>query len=926
MKRLTKLLAKLCTIVVSAAMVLPMMNAVPVHAASDIPIDANHFPDANFRAIIATKTYDKDLNGYLSQYEIERIYNLHCENSNIYSIKGVEYLTYIQGLWCLGNHISSWDLSKNKNLVGIWCSQNDFTSLDFSMCPNLQWVYCFNCKLTSLNLKGNPEMAYVECNANPNLKSLDLSKNSKLENLFCSDCSLTSLNVSGCPLLCELACFNNQLTSLNLSNNKLLKRLDCWNNPNLGYVDVSMLTELNYFNCAKTGTTRVDVTHNTKLQWLVCSYNDQLKTLDLSKNPELASLHLDCNWRMTSLDLSKNPKLYYLQAFGLRSLDKLDISNNSRLIKAYKQGVYEACPKISNDVHSYTLKYGGSGDPLDNLLHCLVVDDDMPIITTGRVTADVPDSIIDTNDGHSGSETFATRAQAIQLLYELAGSPAVSGTSRFTDVSAYANYAKAVKWGQDNNICFGYPNICDDKFCPNELISRQDFALMAHRFAGIKKFGTAMDYGRTDWFDDYDQIDYYAWVPFTWAIQFNVLTTFEGVNMCYPHGRMTVAELNYGANKIFNLDGAASYSAIVNGNGTPGQGGTVYTPPTSSGSGSSSSGSSSSGSSTTVPGSGSWSGSTPTGSSSSTTSTVNSGVPKAPHTYTGSGASINYTTHVQNEGWQRYVYNGDMSGTEGKSLRLEGIAINIEAPFDLGVRYRTHVENIGWQNWVSDGQLAGTSGKSLRLEAIQIELTGAAKDHYDIYYRVHVENIGWQGWVKNGATSGTSGYGLRLEAIQIKLVPKGHPTNNVTYNTHVQNLGWQASVADGLTAGTTGKSLRLEGIHITANSAIGLGVQYRTHVQNIGWQKWVSDGQMAGTSGYSLRLEAIEIKLTGVNADKYDIYYRTHVENFGWTDWACNGQPCGSAGFGYRLEGIKIIVVPKGAPAPGSTAKPYYQR
>jgi len=83
------------------------------------------------------------------------------------------------------------------------------------------------------------------------------------------------------------------------------------------------------------------------------------------------------------------------------------------------------------------------------------------------------------------------------------------------------------------------------------------------------------------------------------------------------------------------------------------------------------------------------------------------------------------------------------------------------------------VQNIGWQDWVSDGELSGTSGKSLRLEAIQIKLTDEMAEQYDIYYRVHAQNYGWLDWAKNGAPAGTAGYSLRLEAIQIVLLPKG---------------------------------------------------------------------------------------------------------------------------------------------------------
>lgn len=133
-----------------------------------------------------------------------------------------------------------------------------------------------------------------------------------------------------------------------------------------------------------------------------------------------------------------------------------------------------------------------------------------------------------------------------------------------------------------------------------------------------------------------------------------------------------------------------------------------------------------------------------------------------------------YRTHVQNVGWQGWKYDGQISGTSGQSLRLEGIDIKMNnLGNDLGVEYQTHVQNIGWQGFKSDGQTSGTYGQSLRLEAIQIRLSGAAATDYDVYYRVHSQNYGWLDWTKNGGSSGTQGKSLRLEAIEIRVVPKG---------------------------------------------------------------------------------------------------------------------------------------------------------
>ena len=148
--------------------------------------------------------------------------------------------------------------------------------------------------------------------------------------------------------------------------------------------------------------------------------------------------------------------------------------------------------------------------------------------------------------------------------------------------------------------------------------------------------------------------------------------------------------------------------------------------------------------------------------------------------------SILYRSHVQNVGWQDWAQKGNMSGSQGQSLRLEGINIKLDGQQDLGLRYKTHVQNIGWQDWVNDGKLAGTEGRSLRLEAICIELTGENADLFDLYYQIHAQNIGWMGWAKNGQESGSAGYSYRLEAIKIVIVEAGAPAPGPTDNRFVQ--------------------------------------------------------------------------------------------------------------------------------------------
>lgn len=298
--------------------------------------------------------------------------------------------------------------------------------------------------------------------------------------------------------------------------------------------------------------------------------------------------------------------------------------------------------------------------------------------------------------------------------------------------------------------------------------------------------------------------------------------------------------------------------------------------------------------------------------------------------------SISYATHVQSYGWMNSVSNGKLSGTTGKSKRVEAVKIALHnAPYSGSLTYKTHVQGYGWMDSVKAGAISGTTGKAKRVEAIKINLTGDMAKHYDVYYRVHSQSYGWLGWAKNGQSAGTEGLSKRVEALQVVLVKKGQAAPGstqkpfvgklaVSYSAHVQSYGWMNTVKNGASAGTTGKSKRVEGIKIAlANAPYSGGVTYKTHVQSYGWMDSVSNGKVSGTTGKSKRVEAIQINLTGDMAKHYDIYYRVHSQTYGWLDWAKNGQSAGTEGLSKRVESIQIKLVEKGKKAPGSTAKPY---
>ena len=289
--------------------------------------------------------------------------------------------------------------------------------------------------------------------------------------------------------------------------------------------------------------------------------------------------------------------------------------------------------------------------------------------------------------------------------------------------------------------------------------------------------------------------------------------------------------------------------------------------------------------------------------------------------------SVSYKTRVQDEGWQDWKKDGELSGTAGQSKQVEAIAIELRNSLIHGdIKYRTYTQNGGWQDWKSNGEISGSDDETTKIEAIAIELTDELSKSYDVYYRTHCQDYGWLGWAKNGEKAGSEGYSKRMEAIEIRLVKKGEKTpetggesfvvntstNLVSYKTYVEGQGWTNDVTDGGQSGTVGESKKLESISLRLSSGIDGIVQYRTYTENDGWEDWSENGEINGKPDGTRRLEAIQIRLTRKAAEKYDIYYRVHCQDYGWLGWAKNGEKAGSEGYSRRMEAIEIQLVTKG--------------
>ncbi len=545
---------------VGSGLKLPGSKADTVYADEIQPVMINetNFPDANFRSVISTADYDRDGNGILDAEEIKLIRNIYCDNKGIKSLQGIEYFVELQGLYCTFNEIETWDLSNNKELRGVWCSNNKFTSLDFTPNPELMWVYCYECNLTSLNVANNPKMAFIECNTNP-LATLDVTHNPELEHLTCGSCELTTLDLSNNPKLAHLDAFRNHFTTLDVTKCPKMKRLDIWDNPGLGSIDVSKCPGLQYYNCANNKVSSLDVSQNPQLQKLICSYN-QITSLDVTHNPKLVYLDCACN-QLSSLDISHNPYLYFLQAFT-NSFTKLNIGNNPFLVKTYEEGVKKDESAVCKG-HSWTIDYGGDTSTGGDNIYFLCFDDKVTLSTEADDSAlELDEDDSEYNSTKNGE--YVTRAMVVQTLYNMAGKPSVKGlTTRFTDVEEGAWYEDAVKWGEKNNICIGYPYVSSDKFGVGKWIKRQDLVFMLMRYSELMGYKRAIDFGRSDDYIDYFDIDYYAWEAVCWSATWNIMEgkgapgASKEEQRIEPKGKVTRAELETIIKRLLEVNGVS---------------------------------------------------------------------------------------------------------------------------------------------------------------------------------------------------------------------------------------------------------------------------------------------------------------------------------------------------------------------------------
>ena len=112
-----------------------------------------------------------------------------------------------------------------------------------------------------------------------------------------------------------------------------------------------------------------------------------------------------------------------------------------------------------------------------------------------------------------------TRAEFVQTLYNREGTPEVTITTKFADVTEKDWYAKAVSWAAANDIVAGKGNVFD----VNSPITREEMATVLFKYAGNHLGYSVKGRSELEVFSDKSKVSTWAVENMKWAIHYGVM-------------------------------------------------------------------------------------------------------------------------------------------------------------------------------------------------------------------------------------------------------------------------------------------------------------------------------------------------------------------------------------------------------------------
>ncbi|MCL2037125.1 MAG: hypothetical protein FWG83_07075 [Oscillospiraceae bacterium] len=143
------------------------------------------------------------------------------------------------------------------------------------------------------------------------------------------------------------------------------------------------------------------------------------------------------------------------------------------------------------------------------------------------------------------------------------------------------------------------------------------------------------------------------------------------------------------------------------------------------------------------------------------------------------GRTATYQVKPRDKAWMT-VSEPNMAGTPNSHANNALESINIDSG-QLTLEYSSHVSNDGWHGYVRNGNYSGLPNQGKHTEAVRIRLVNASG--WSVYYRVYMRGLGWGPFVKNDEMAGTTGQNRPIESIQVYVVPDNMYATQIIYDS-----------------------------------------------------------------------------------------------------------------------------------------------
>ena len=492
---------------------------------------------SNNRKLVELYVYNNQLTALdvSSNYLLKK---LSCYENQITALD-LSYNGALEDLSVNDNPITELDLHPLSNLQDLSCSKMQLKKLDVDRCPKLRRLYCNDNQIETLDLRSNKKLQVLYCQNN-RLSWLDLSSNTALDPRYV-DCSGNVYDIKvdknlQYKVYPDLPCYGategTYFTAARASDwtGGTVSKVDGWDVLTLDNRDVKEVTYKYDTGNAKIGKVAFTLKTEVPAKYITISFDPNGGTGTMKPMRVKAGVGYtlpECTFTPPEGKefagwLAVNGTVYpagtkvissYDQSFKATWKDKeaaevtISFDPNGGTgtmqpmkVKAGEEFELPKCtftPPKGKEFAGW-LAENGKVYPAGDIVYS-TGDSVLKATWKDTTEVDVTQMFTDVEKnwaypgiqycvthgimGGMGDGTFAptgttTRAQIVQILYNLEGTPAVSGTTPFTDLTANW-YKPAILWAYQNNVVAGKS---PTTFDPEGPVTREQIAVILTQY------------------------------------------------------------------------------------------------------------------------------------------------------------------------------------------------------------------------------------------------------------------------------------------------------------------------------------------------------------------------------------------------------------------------------------------------------------